>query len=43
MGMCLVWGTPGMSLGRRGTISQVTVLGDWDQELDPGEWRVVSH
>ena len=28
--------------GNRGTISQVTVLGDWDEELDPGEWWVVS-
>ena len=46
MGMCRVWGTPGMSLGGRGamggTVSQVTVLGDWDEELDPGEWLVVS-
>ena len=25
-----------------GTVSQVTVLGDWDEELDPGEWWVVS-
>ena len=23
-------------------MSQVTVLGDWDEELDPGEWWVVS-
>ena len=28
--------------GNGGTISQVTVLGDWDEELDPGEWWVVS-
>ena len=26
-----------------GTVSQATVLGDWDEELDPGEWWVVSH
>ena len=25
-----------------GGVSQVTVLGDWNQELDPGEWWVVS-
>ena len=25
-----------------GTVSQVTVLGDWDEDLDPGEWLVVS-
>ena len=40
MGMCRVWGTPSMSLGRRGaggTGSQVTVLGDSDEELDPGD------
>ena len=24
------------------TVSQVTVLGDWDEELDPGELWVVS-
>ena len=28
--------------GNGGTASQVTVLGDWDEELDPGEWWVVS-
>ena len=28
--------------GNGGTVSQVTVLGDWDEELDPGEWWVVS-
>ena len=28
--------------GNGGSVSQVTVLGDWDEELDPGEWRVVS-
>ena len=22
-------------------VGQVTVLGDWDEELDPGEWWVV--
>ena len=27
--------------GNGGTISQVTVLGDWDEELDPREWWVV--
>ena len=35
-----------MSLGQRGgnggTVSQVRVLGDWDEELDPGDWWVVS-
>ena len=45
MGMCRVWGTR-MSLGRGGggnggTVSQVTVLGDWDEELDPADWLVV--
>ena len=29
--------------GNGGTVTQVTVLGDWDEELDPGEWWVVSH
>ena len=24
--------------GNGGTVGQVTVLGDWDEELDPGEW-----
>ena len=28
--------------GNEGTVSQVTVLGDWDEELDPGEWWVVA-
>ena len=28
--------------GNGGTVSQVTVFGDWDEELDPGEWWVVS-
>ena len=28
--------------GNGGTVSQVTVLGDWDEELDPGDWWVVS-
>ena len=28
--------------GNRGTVSQVTVLGDGDEKLDPGEWWVVS-
>ena len=28
--------------GNGGTVSQVTVLGDLDEELDPGEWWVVS-
>ena len=28
--------------GDGGTVSQVTVLGDGDEELDPGEWWVVS-
>ena len=28
--------------GNGRTVSQVTVLGDWDEELDPGEWCVVS-
>ena len=28
--------------GNGGTISQVTVLGDWDEEADPGQWWVVS-
>ena len=28
--------------GNRGTVSQVTVLGDWDEEIDPGQWWVVS-
>ena len=29
--------------GNGGTVSKVTVLGDWDEELDLGEWWVVSH
>ena len=28
--------------GNGGTVSQVTMLGDWDEKLDPGEWWVVS-
>ena len=28
--------------GNGGTVSQVTVLGDWDEELYPGDWWVVS-
>ena len=30
--------------GNGGTVSQVTVLGDWDEDfpMDPGEWWVVS-
>ena len=28
--------------GNGGTVSQVMVLGDWDEELDPGDWWVVS-
>ena len=28
--------------GSGGTVSQVTVFGDWDEELDLGEWWVVS-
>ena len=28
--------------GNGGTVSRVMVLGDWDEELDPGEWWVVS-
>ena len=28
--------------GNGGPVSQVTVLGDGDEELDPGEWWVVS-
>ena len=28
--------------GNGGTVRQVTVLGDWDKELDLGEWWVVS-
>ena len=28
--------------GNGGTVSQVMVLGDWDGELDPGEWWLVS-
>ena len=28
--------------GNGATLSQVTVLGDWDDELDPGAWWVVS-
>ena len=34
---------PSAEGGNGGTVSQVTVLGDWDEELDPGEWWVVSH
>ena len=28
--------------GNGGSVSQVTVLGDWDEELHPGEWWVLS-
>ena len=28
--------------GNGGTVIQVTVLGDWDEELDPWDWWVVS-
>ena len=28
--------------GSGGTVSQIMVLGDWDEELDPEEWWVVS-
>ena len=28
--------------GSGGTVSQVTVLGDWDEELAPGNWWLVS-
>ena len=28
--------------GNGGTVSQVTVLGVWDEELGPGEWWLVS-
>ena len=27
--------------GNGRALGQVTMLGDWDQELDPGEWWVV--
>ena len=40
MGMCRVWGhrnVPWAEGGNGGTVSQVTVLGDWDEELDPGD------
>ena len=33
---------PGAEGGNGGTVSQVTMLGDWDEELDPGDWWVVS-
>ena len=33
---------PWVEGGNGGTVSQVTVLGDWDEELDPGKWCVVS-
>ena len=33
---------PWAEWGNGGTVSQVTVLGDWDEELHPGEWWVVS-
>ena len=33
---------PRTERGNGGTVSQVTVLGDRDEELDPGEWWVVS-
>ena len=33
---------PWKERGNGGTVSQVTVLGGWDEELHPGEWWVVS-
>ena len=29
-------------MGNGGTVSQVTVFGEWDEELDPEEWWVIS-
>ena len=41
MGMCRVWGAPGTSLEWRGamggTVGEVTVLEDGDEQLDPGD------
>ena len=36
------WYVPWKEGGNGGTVSQVTVLGDWDEESDPGGWWVVS-
>ena len=33
---------PSAEGGNAGTVSQVAVLGDWDEELRPKEWWVVS-
>ena len=33
---------PWAEWGNRGTASQVTVFGGWDEELDPRDWWVVS-
>ena len=35
---CVPW----MEGGNGGTVIPVTVLGDWDEELHPGDWWVVS-
>ena len=38
-----MWGyVPWAEGGNGGTVSQVTVFGDGDEELDPGDWWVVS-
>ena len=37
-----MWYVPWKEGGKGGTVSQVTVMGDGDEELDPGEWWVVS-
>ena len=34
---------PRAQVGNGGTVSQVTVLGVRDEELDPGDWWMVSH
>ena len=41
-GVGVTWYVPWAEGGNGGTVSQVTVLGDWDEELHPGEWWVVS-
>ena len=46
MGMCRCVGdtlyVPWKEGGNGGTISQVTALGHWNEELDPVDWWVVS-
>ena len=37
-GVEVTWYVPWAEGGNGGTVSQLPVLGDYDEELDPGEW-----